>query len=138
MTKLKNDRLLRALLRERDGVDPDEVIMTPDRASRLGVTSTVCFPRGNLAPEGSVIKSTAIDEKTLDPDGCYRKTGRAKVFVRETDAIAAEPASDGFSPDDLAASFFTNIGISPKSEFRSNIGRPITLVQDGTPIGNLH
>jgi len=75
-----------------DGVDPDDVIMTPRRAEQLGVTSTVCFPRGNLAPDGSVIKSTAIDSRVIDPDGVYRKTGPARVFVRETDAIGAVKA----------------------------------------------
>ncbi len=80
---------LRSRLTGCDGVDPEEVIMTPRRAEQLGLTSTVCFPRGNLAPEGSVIKSTAIDSRVVDPDGVYRKTGRARVFVRETDAIAA-------------------------------------------------
>src|SRR5262249_18844578 len=52
---------LRRMLRERDGVDPDDVIMDPDSARRRGLTSTVTFPKGNLAPGGSVIKSTAID-----------------------------------------------------------------------------
>jgi len=80
---------LRALLRDRDGVDPDEVIMDPDRAKSTGLTSTVCFPRGNLAPEGSVIKSTAIDPSVVDADGVYRKTGPARVFTRESEAIAA-------------------------------------------------
>ncbi len=80
---------LRKRLQDCDGVDPDDVIMTPQRAKQLGVTSTLCFPRGNLAPEGSAIKSTAIDPRSLDPDGVYRKTGPARVFLRETDAIAA-------------------------------------------------
>jgi len=80
---------LRRRLADCDGIDPEEVILTPRRAQRLGVTSTICFPRGNLAPEGSVIKSTAIDPRVVDPDGVYRKTGPARVFVRETDAIAA-------------------------------------------------
>jgi putative YjhG/YagF family dehydratase len=80
---------LRQRLKEQDGVDPDDVIMTPERAAELGVTSTICFPRGNIAPEGSVIKSTAIDSRVVGPDGVYRNTGRAKVFVRERDAIAA-------------------------------------------------
>jgi dihydroxyacid dehydratase/phosphogluconate dehydratase len=70
-------------------VDPDEVIFTAERAAELGITSTVCFPRGNLAPEGSVIKSTAIDPRAIDADGVYRKTGPARVFCRETDAIEA-------------------------------------------------
>jgi putative YjhG/YagF family dehydratase len=80
---------LRRRLRQCDGIDPDDVILTPERARKLGVTSTTCFPRGNLAPEGSVIKSTAIDPRTLDADGVYRKTGPAKVFVREKEAVAA-------------------------------------------------
>jgi putative YjhG/YagF family dehydratase len=80
---------LRRRLREVDGVDPEDVIFTPRRAEELGVTSTVCFPRGNLAPEGSAIKSTAIDARALDPDGVYRKTGPARVFCREAEAAAA-------------------------------------------------
>jgi putative YjhG/YagF family dehydratase len=80
---------LRRRLRDADGVDPDDVIMTPERAAELGVTSTVCFPRGNLAPGGSVIKSTAIDPRVIDPDGVYRRTGPARVFVREAEAIKA-------------------------------------------------
>lgn len=80
---------LRELLIERDGVHPDEVIMPPDLAKEKGLTSTVVFPRGNLCPEGSVIKSTAIDPSVVDEDGVFRHTGPAKVFVSEKDAIAA-------------------------------------------------
>jgi putative YjhG/YagF family dehydratase len=80
---------LRQVLRDRDGVDPDDVIMSPDRARARGLTSTVTFPRGNLAPEGSVIKSTAIDPTVVDADGVYRKEGPARVFTTERAAIAA-------------------------------------------------
>ena len=79
----------RALLREQDGVDPDDVIMSPTVARERGLTSTVAFPRGNLAPEGSVIKATAIDPSLVDADGIYRHEGPARVFTREPDAIAA-------------------------------------------------
>ncbi len=68
-------RALRDRLRAQDGVDPDDVIMDPERARARGLTSTVTFPRGNLAPEGAVIKSTAIDPSVVDADGVYRKTG---------------------------------------------------------------
>jgi putative YjhG/YagF family dehydratase len=80
---------LRTVLFERDQIDPDDVIMTPTRARERGLTSTVVFPRGNLAPHGSVIKSTAIDPCVVDPDCVYRKTGSAKVFTTERGAIAA-------------------------------------------------
>jgi putative YjhG/YagF family dehydratase len=79
----------RDILRAQDGVEPDDVILSPDCAKERGLTSTVTFPRGNLAPEGSVIKSTAIDPSVVDADGVYRKEGAARVFVREKDAIAA-------------------------------------------------
>jgi xylonate dehydratase len=79
----------RELLLERDGVDPQEVIFSPDQARTRGLTSTVCFPRGNIAPEGAVVKSTAIDPSIVDADGIYRKQGPARVFTRETEAIAA-------------------------------------------------
>lgn len=79
---------LRALLLGRDGVNPNDVILSPDEASRRGMTSTVCFPKGNLAPEGSVIKSTSIDPSVIDADGVYRKTGPARVFLSEPSAIA--------------------------------------------------
>lgn len=80
---------LREVLKEEDGVDPDDVIMPPRRAMERGLTSTVTFPRGNLAPEGSVVKSTAIDVSLLDEDGVYRHTGPARVFIRETEAVRA-------------------------------------------------
>ena len=81
--------VLRAGLRAKDGVDPDDVIMSPASAAERGLTSTFCAPVGNIAPEGSVIKSTAIDPSVIDADGVYRFTGPAKVFVTEPDAIAA-------------------------------------------------
>jgi len=80
---------LRDILLETDGINPDDVIMTPTYARRIGLTSTVTFPMGNIAPEGSVIKSTAIDPEVVDEDGIYRKRGAAKVFIRESDAMAA-------------------------------------------------
>jgi putative YjhG/YagF family dehydratase len=80
---------LRAVLKDRDGVDPDDVILAPEEASRRGLTATVCFPHGNLAPEGSVIKSTSIDPSVVASDGVYRKTGPAKIFLSEPAAIAA-------------------------------------------------
>jgi len=79
----------REILKRQDGVDPDDVIMSPQQAEARGLTNTVTFPRGNLAPEGAVIKSTALDPSIVDADGVYRKEGPARVFVSEKDAITA-------------------------------------------------
>ncbi len=81
-------RRFREILRQQDGVEADDVIMSPERAKERGLTSTITFPRGNLAPEGAVIKSTAIDPSVVDADGVYRKEGPAKVFVSEKAAMA--------------------------------------------------
>jgi putative YjhG/YagF family dehydratase len=76
-------------LLESDDVQADQVIMSPDQAKRRGLTSTVTFPTGNLAPEGSVIKSTAIDPSVVGDDGVYRHTGPVKVFTTERAAVKA-------------------------------------------------
>jgi len=82
-------RLLRERLKEMDGVDPDDVILPPAAARARGLTSTVSFVAGNLAPQGAIVKSTAIDPSVIGPDGVYRHTGPAHVFTSEHAAIAA-------------------------------------------------
>jgi putative YjhG/YagF family dehydratase len=82
-------RHLRRSLQEQDGIDPDDVIMNPVQARSRGLASTICFPVGNLAPEGSVIKSTAIDASLIDENNVYRHRGPAKVFITEEAAIRA-------------------------------------------------
>jgi putative YjhG/YagF family dehydratase len=79
----------REILKTQDGVDADEVIMSPEKARERGLTGTMIFPRGNLALEGSVVKSTAIDPALIGADGVYRLEGPARVFVSEAAAIAA-------------------------------------------------
>src|SRR5579859_6507736 len=94
---------LRSVLRERDGIDADDVIMDPASAGKRGLTSTVTFPLGNLAPGGSVIKSTSIDPSVVDADGVYRKTGPARVFHTEIAAIGAikSHGPDRIQPGDI-------------------------------------
>jgi putative YjhG/YagF family dehydratase len=79
----------REILHAQDGVDADEVIMSPALARERGLTGTLVFPLGNLAPEGSVIKATAIDASVVGADGVYRHEGPARVFTSEAAAIAA-------------------------------------------------
>jgi putative YjhG/YagF family dehydratase len=80
---------LQERLRALDSIDAAHVILSPDAARAQGLTATVCFPVGNLAPEGSVIKSTAIDSLLIDESNTYRHSGPARVFVTEAAAIDA-------------------------------------------------
>ena len=82
-------RVLRERLRETDGVPADEVIFSPSAARSRGLTSTVSFLGGNLAPRGAIVKSTAIDAALVGADGVYRHVGPAHVFTSERAAIAA-------------------------------------------------
>lgn len=79
----------RDILYEQDAVNSDDVIMDLPIAKEKRLTSTVCFPQGNLAPEGSVVKSTSIDPSVVDEDGIYRITGPARVFHSEREAMQA-------------------------------------------------
>lgn len=81
--------VLRQRLRTLDGIDADDVILSPASARARGLTATVCFPVGNLAPEGCVIKSTSIDPSLIDESNVYRHIGPARVFITETAAIDA-------------------------------------------------
>ncbi|MFC1838058.1 YjhG/YagF family D-xylonate dehydratase [Thermodesulfobacteriota bacterium] len=82
-------RAIKARLRELDGLDPDSIIMDADSAKKAGLTSTVVFPSGNIAPRGSVIKATSIDPGLIDGNMVYSHTSHARVFVSEKDAIRA-------------------------------------------------
>jgi putative YjhG/YagF family dehydratase len=97
----------RELLRQLDGVDPDDVILPPARARSHGLAATLAFPRGNLAPEGSVVKSAAIDPAVVSGEGVYRQTGPARVFVSEAAAMAAIKQG-GIKPGDVLV--LTGIG----------------------------
>ena len=82
-------RRLRERLKEMDGVEPEDVILPPAAATARGLTSTVSFVGGNLAPQGAIVKSTAIDPTVIGADGVYRHTGPAHVFTSEHAAITA-------------------------------------------------
>jgi putative YjhG/YagF family dehydratase len=82
-------RRLREKLRELDGIDPDRVILSPKAARAAGLTGTVTFLRGNLSPDGALVKSTAIDPSLVGPDGVFLHEGPARVFASENEAIAA-------------------------------------------------
>jgi xylonate dehydratase len=79
----------KARLQERESIDPADVIMDLHAAKKAGLTSTMVFPSGNIAPQGSVVKATSIDPSVIDQDKVYRHTSRARIFVSERNAIQA-------------------------------------------------
>ena len=127
----------REILKEQDGVDPDEVILSPDRARERGLTSTVMFPSGNLAPEGAVIKSTAIDPSLVDEHGVYAHEGPAKVFTSEHAAIAAIKQNEIEAGDVLVVTGCGPIGTGMEETYQLTsalkflpFGKHVALVTD--------
>jgi putative YjhG/YagF family dehydratase len=131
---------LREKLRELDGVDPDEVILPPPRAKATGLTSTVSFLSGNLAPEGALVKSTAIDPSLLGADGVFLHEGPARVFGSENAAIAAikSKGPDALQKDEIvvlmglgpAAGMPETYQITSALKYLSK-GKGVVLLTDG-------
>ena len=62
---------------------------------------------------------------------------RGGQVIGASDDKAAGPANEGYSPDDVAASFYHNLGIDHTHEYHTNTGRPIMVVREGTVIQQL-
>ena len=76
---------LRRRLEAIDGIDPDDVISPGDRT----LPGTVTILGGDLAPEGALVKSTAISPDLLDAEGIFDTEGSVRVFTSESEAMAA-------------------------------------------------
>jgi putative YjhG/YagF family dehydratase len=131
----------RARLREKlhalDGIDPGDVIMPARKARERGLTSTVTFLRGNLAPEGALVKSTAIAPQLIGEDGVFFHEGPARVFTSERQAIDAIKAGAVRSGDVMVlAGIGPGCGMPETYQVTSALkyvkdGQRIALVTDG-------
>ena len=101
-------------MKQSDGVDPDRVIMSADAArARRPRPARSCFPVGNLAPEGSVVKATAIDPSVVGADGVYRHRGPARVFVVRARGDRGDQGAGRRSPPIKADDVVVLIGAGP-------------------------
>jgi len=57
--------------------------------------------------------------------------------IGTTDKTASQPTDKPYSPDDAAATFYKAIGIDNHKEYYTPDGRPVMIVQHGTPISEL-
>ena len=131
----------RARLREKltklDGIDPGDVIMSGPKARERGLTSTVTFLRGNLATEGALVKSTAINPQLIGADGIFLHEGPARVFCSENQAIAAIKAGTVKAGDVMVlAGIGPGCGMPETYQVTSALkhvkdGQRIALITDG-------
>jgi dihydroxyacid dehydratase/phosphogluconate dehydratase len=111
-------RRFRELLREADGVDPDDVILPPARAAALGLEGTMAFLRGTIAPDGAVVKATAIDRAVVDASGVYSHVGPARVFASESQAMAAIKAGEVRAGDVLVLAGIGPLGTGMEETYQ--------------------
>lgn len=130
-------RLVQATLRRLDGVAPGEVILAPAAARAAGLAPTVTFLTGNLAPEGALVKSTALPPALLGADGVFDHEGPARVFTTEAAALAALKAG-GVAPGEILvlAGLGPGVGMPETYQITSALkdlrgGERITLLTDG-------
>jgi hypothetical protein len=62
---------------------------------------------------------------------------RTGQVLGASDDKAGQPADEGFSPSDVAATFYKSLGIDHTKEYHTNTGRPIMIVRDGKVIDRL-
>jgi len=133
-------QLVRAKLRELDGIDPDRVILSPAAAKAAGLTSTVTFLHGNLAPGGALVKSTAISADLIDRNGIFHHEGPVRFFATEAAAIAAVKAKgpEAIQPGDVLvlAGIGPAIGMPETYQVTSALkhlasGHHVALLTDG-------
>lgn len=113
------------------GLKRTDVIRTFD--DPIGTDGTIAILKGNLAPEGSVVKHTAV------PKEMFRAVLKAKPFDCEEDAIAAvisrkiHPGDaviiryEGPKGSGMPEMFYTTEAISSDPE----LGKSIALITDG-------
>ena len=71
---------------------------------------------------------------TLALAGGGLKMGRT---VGKSDARAYRPATDPIRPQDLMSTVFGVLGIDTTTQFVNQAGRPVYMIEDGKPIGEL-
>jgi xylonate dehydratase len=126
------------ILEKLDRVRAEDVIFSHQQARERGLARTLIFPRGNLAPEGAVVKATAIDPSVIDRDGIYRKEGPARVFTSETAAMAALKAGQIRAGDILVLAGIGPLGTGMEETYQVTgalkhlpFGKEVTLLTDG-------
>ena len=133
-------RAARARLSAAAQLSPDDVILDPDSARRAGLGSTLVFPVGNIAPEGSVIKATAIDPSVVGDDGVFHHRGPARVFTDEAAAIrAVKGGEQAIKPGDvivLIGNGPAGTGMQETAQITTALkylpwGKQVALITDG-------
>lgn len=128
---------MKQILKEQDNVDASDVIMSPSAALERGMHSTLTFPTGNIAPEGSIIKSASIDPEKIDENGVFYHRNTAKVFTSEREAMKAIKNGEIFAGDIMVVTGCGPLGTGMEETYQLtsalkhlSFGKHVTLLTD--------
>jgi hypothetical protein len=103
--------------------------------------STAVFVTGEFGRTPKINTRATLGGRDHYPRCMFMLMAGGKVnggqVIGASDETASGPANEAITPDDVAASFYHNMGIDHKQEFHTETGRPITLVRDGNIIPQL-
>ena len=103
--------------------------------------STVVYVTGEFGRTPKINTRTAEGGRDHYPRCMFMVMGGGGVkgghVIGESDDMATGPLHEGYSPDDVAASFYHALGIDHEKEYHTATGRPISIVRDGTVISDL-
>lgn len=103
--------------------------------------STAVFVTGEFGRTPKINKRSAEGGRDHYPRCMFMLMAGGKIrggqVIGQSDATASEPSSEGYSPDDVAASFYHNLGIDHTKEYHTASGRPIMIVRNGSVIRSL-
>jgi hypothetical protein len=116
-------------------VDQGLAALLEDLEVRGLLETTVVFLVGEFGRTPKINKNAGRDHWPYSMFALLAggKIPRGLVYG-ETDAGGERPKDKAVLPDDVAATFYTALGIDPKKEYHSSTGRPIQIVHDGSPI----
>ncbi len=103
--------------------------------------STLVYVTGEFGRTPKINKRTAEGGRDHYPRCMFMLMAGGGVqggrVLGESDDKATLPAAEGFSPDDVAASFYHGLGIDHTKEYHTDTGRPVMIVRNGTVIKDL-
>jgi hypothetical protein len=119
-------------------LDTTLAALIADLDSRGMLDSTIVLCAGEFGRTPKVNKNAGRDHWARSM-ACVLAGGRLKRgYVHgSTDASGMAPATDPCTPDDVASTIFTQLGIDPHLELQTPTGRPVQLFREGKVIEKL-
>ncbi len=103
--------------------------------------STVVYVTGEFGRTPKINQKTAEGGRDHYPRCMFMLMAGGGIeggrVLGKSDDKATLPAAEGFSPDDVAASFYHGLGIDHTKEYHTDTGRPVMIVRNGTVIPGL-